>query len=76
MDCKFDQIDLVGAKLQTVIDLMTGNAILFHSGGDPFTPGGLGVFFGKFPKLSKRKRKSILYNLGAHSYLSYGTYDE
>ena len=24
---------------------MMRNAILFHSGDDPFTPGGLGVFF-------------------------------
>ena len=24
---------------------MTRNAILFHLGDDPFTPGGLGVFF-------------------------------
>ena len=43
------QIDLVGAKLQmfNIHDLMTRNAILFHLGDDPFTPGGLGVFFGK-----------------------------
>ena len=41
------QIDLVGAKLQmfNIRDLMTRNAILFHLGDDPFTPGGLGVFF-------------------------------
>ena len=26
---------------------MTRNAILFHLGDNPFTPGGLGVFFGK-----------------------------
>ena len=40
------QIDLVGAKLQmfNIRDLMTRNAILFHLGDDPFTPGGLGVF--------------------------------
>ena len=43
------QIDLVGVKLQmfNLRDLMTRNAILFHLGNDPFTPGGLGVFFGK-----------------------------
>ena len=47
------QIDLVGAKLRAKLqmfnirDLMTPNAILFHLGDDPFTLGGLGVFFGK-----------------------------
>ena len=43
------QIDLVGAKLQmfNIRDLITRNAIWFHLGDDPFTPGGLGVFFGK-----------------------------
>ena len=52
LDCKFGpffpaQINLVGEQLQTFNkrDLMTLNAILFHSGDDPFTPGGLGVFF-------------------------------
>ena len=51
------QIDLVGAKLEmfNIRDLMTGNAIFFHLGDDPFTPGGLGVFFGKrsFPNESR-----------------------
>ena len=39
------QVDLVGEKLQmfNIRDLMTRNAILFHLGDDPFTPGGLGV---------------------------------
>ena len=34
------QIDHVGAKLQTfnIRDMMMRNAILFHSGDDPFTP--------------------------------------
>ena len=46
------QIELVGAKLQTVNirDLMTRNANFFHSGDDPFTSGYLGVFFGKLYK--------------------------
>ena len=59
------QIDLVGAKLQmfNIRDLMTRNAILFHLGDDPFTPGGLRVFLGKRKRGTKCRvkiRKSIL----------------
>ena len=40
---------------------MTRNAILFHLGDDPNTPGGLGVFFGKLRGTECRvKCKSIL----------------
>ena len=41
------KIDLVGAKSQTfnIRDLISRKAIWFHSGDDPFTPGGLRVFF-------------------------------
>ena len=62
-------IDLVGAQLQMVNirDLTTCNAILFHSGNDPFTPCSLGCII---------KCKSILWNLGAHSYLPCCTYNE
>ena len=76
------QIDPVGAKLQMtqmsfiIRDLMTPDAILFYSSDDLFTPGGVGLFAFRTRHEVPSKNKSILYNLGAHGYLSCGTCDE
>ena len=62
LNCGFDQllqIDLAGTKLKisNIRKLTKRDATLFHSGDDPFTPGGFGVFFGKpsFPNEARRK---------------------
>ena len=54
LDCKYGQFLLYKynrscrseiTNVGNIRDLTTRNAILFHSGDDPFTPGGLGVSF-------------------------------
>ena len=54
---------------------MTRNAILFRSGDNPFTHPSRPSGFSSNEARSA-ECKSILYNLGAHSYLSCGTCDE